>query len=93
MTETEQQSSQTKNTKGVIKGRDIQQAITVTFKESALGCTKEISFARNENCDTCEGTGAKPGATQVKCQVCNGAGHIVEQINSVSYVKLECEDC
>jgi len=77
----------------VIKGRDIQQDITVSFKESALGCSKDISFARNENCETCEGTGAKPKAMQTKCQVCNGTGHIVEQMNNVSFVKMECEDC
>ena len=48
--------------KGIIKGRDIQQSVTVSFEESALGCTKEISFARNENCETCDGSGAKPNA-------------------------------
>ena len=52
----------TRKGKGVIKGRDVQQNVTVSFEESARGCSKEISFARNENCQTCEGSGAKPKA-------------------------------
>jgi molecular chaperone DnaJ len=77
----------------VIRGRDVQKEITVSFKESALGCSKDIDFARNENCETCEGTGAKPKAVQNKCRVCNGTGHLVEQMNNVSIVKMKCEDC
>jgi len=40
-------SSTSTSTKGIIKGRDVQQNMTVSFTESALGCSKEISFARN----------------------------------------------
>jgi molecular chaperone DnaJ len=79
MTETENNSaSHQKKAKGVIKGRDIQEAVIVSFEESALGCEKDVSFARNENCVTCDGSGAKPLAPQTKCVVCNGTGHIVE---------------
>jgi len=95
MSETAANSSQSsaKKAKGVIKGRDVQMSVTISFKESALGCSKEVKFARNENCETCEGSGAKPLAPQSKCTVCSGTGHIVEQINSVTMVQIECEDC
>ena len=81
------------SSKGTIKGRDIQQAIKVSFEESALGCTKDVSFARNENCQTCDGSGAKPGSNQSKCIVCNGKGHIIEKVKEVTLVQVECEDC
>ena len=84
MTETESRSQQAARTKGILKGRDVQREITVSFKESALGCNKEVSFARNEICDTCFGTGEKPQAPKTTCQVCNGTGHIVTQINNVT---------
>ena len=93
MTETEQQSSSTKKTKGVIKGRDIEEEVKISFKESALGCSKDITFARNENCETCDGSGAKPGAVQSKCIVCNGTGSIVERMNKITMVKVDCNDC
>ena len=92
-TTTNSQGPQSKKAKGVIKGRDIQQNVAVSFKESALGCSKDISFARNENCGTCDGSGAKPGIKETKCTVCNGSGHIVEQMNQVTMVQIECEDC
>ena len=72
--------------KGTIKGRDIQQTVNVSFEESALGCTKEVTFARNETCQTCDGTGAKPGAVESKCTVCDGKGYIIEKIKGVSIV-------
>lgn len=94
MSETANSSTTTtKKAKGVIKGRDIQQNVTVSFQESALGCTKDITYARNENCETCDGSGAKPRAVQTICTVCNGNGHIVEHMNSVTMVQIECEDC
>ena len=58
----------------------------MTFEESGLGCEKEVSFTRNENCDTCGGTGARPGAVETTCVVCNGTGYIVESINGVTMV-------
>ena len=94
MTETNSTSAAAfKQTKGVIKGRDVHEAVTVSFKESALGCTKEVSITRNENCQSCEGTGAKPKAVQAKCTVCNGTGHIVERVNDIKIVQIDCEDC
>ena len=51
MSETQAQATKPgASAKGTIKGRDIQQTVNVTFEESALGCTKLISFARNETC-------------------------------------------
>lgn len=93
MSEMEQQSTQSKRTKGVIKGRDVQEELTISFEESALGCSKQICFARNENCKTCEGSGAKPKSVESKCSVCNGVGSIVEHMNAMTMVRLPCEEC
>lgn len=71
----------------------MQGQITISFKDSALGCTKEVSFARNENCDTCSGSGAKPGAQQTTCTVCMGKGYLVEKLDKVNLAQVECTDC
>ena len=94
MSETQAQATKPgASAKGTIKGRDIQQTVNVTFEESALGCTKMISFARNETCQTCDGTGHKPGAIETKCTTCDGKGHIIEKVNDASIVQVVCPDC
>ena len=37
--------------------------ITLNFEEAVFGVEKEISITRSENCETCHGTGAKPGTS------------------------------
>ncbi len=57
------------------KGSDLRHDMTISFSDAAQGCTKQLRFTKNEACDTCKGTGAKNGASNV-CPQCNGAGHI-----------------
>ena len=65
-----------RSSKGIIKGRDVQTNVTISFTESAVGCKKTLSFIRNEHCKTCDGTGARPNVPPVRCMVCNGTGRI-----------------
>ena len=41
-----------------------------------LGTEKEIEFPVLGRCETCEGTGAKPGTTPTTCPQCNGKGEL-----------------
>ena len=50
MSESQAKASKAGAVKGTIKGRDVQLGVKVTFEESALGCDKEVTFNRNENC-------------------------------------------
>ena len=61
---------------GPVRGRDIQQAIELTFEEAAFGCKKEVTIIRQESCDECAGSGAKKGTSPVKCTRCNGTGQM-----------------
>ncbi len=61
---------------GPQKGADLKYTIQLTFEESAFGVEKEITIHRHENCDSCSGTGAKPGTSPVTCKQCNGTGQI-----------------
>ena len=61
---------------GPVRGRDIQQAIELTFEEAAFGCKKTITVTRMENCPKCNGSGAKPGTSPVKCSKCGGTGQM-----------------
>ena len=61
---------------GPERGNDLRYNLTVSFEEAVFGCKKEINIARNENCDSCGGTGAKPGTSPVTCDQCHGTGTV-----------------
>lgn len=58
------------------KGDDLQYRVNLTFEEAVFGATKEIKYNRESSCHTCDGSGAKPGTSPVKCSRCGGAGVI-----------------
>lgn len=64
------------------RGRDISIDIEVSFKESVLGGDRSVLITKVGTCDTCEGSGAKPGTQMETCTTCNGAGKIHETRNS-----------
>ncbi|HZC30843.1 MAG TPA: DnaJ C-terminal domain-containing protein, partial [Gaiellaceae bacterium] len=57
-------------------GSDLRYDLRITFTEAVLGTEKEIEFPVLGRCETCEGTGAKPGTQAVACPQCKGRGEI-----------------
>lgn len=64
---------------GPRKGADVRIRMDLKFEEAAFGVEKEISIQREEECETCHGSGAKPGTTAKTCPTCNGTGEIKQQ--------------
>ncbi|MFA5629531.1 MAG: molecular chaperone DnaJ [Dehalococcoidales bacterium] len=58
------------------RGADLQQKITVSFEEAALGCDADIKISRLEQCSNCSGSGSKPGSETARCTDCNGSGKV-----------------
>ena len=58
------------------RGTDLYYSITISFEEAALGCEKEITILRTENCSLCQGVGTKPGIQPARCPSCNGTGQV-----------------
>jgi molecular chaperone DnaJ len=58
------------------RGRDLQMSVTLTFEEAIFGIEKEIEFEREETCSRCDGNGAEPDSSPVKCPTCNGQGEV-----------------
>ena len=76
----------------VYRGGDLSYAMEVTLEEAAKGKDAQIRIPSWENCDSCKGTGAKPG-TQVKtCGTCNGAG-AVQMRQGFFSVQQTCPTC
>ena len=81
---------------GPQKGPDVKYSINLTFNEAVFGVEKEISITKSENCETCKGTGAKPGTNAKTCPKCNGSGQIKVQRNTAlgSFVSVNtCDMC
>lgn len=58
------------------RGADLSSRVRLTFEEAAFGVEKEIQITRDEECQTCNGSGAKPGTSRLTCQQCNGQGEV-----------------
>lgn len=61
------------------RGESIRMRVTVSFEEAAFGCTKEITIARVEECDSCHGSGCAAGTTPEVCSNCGGSGTVRTQ--------------
>ena len=85
-----------KKSQGPVRGADIRTSISLKFEEAAFGVKKEINVTRNEKCDTCNGSGAKPGSKIITCDKCGGRGKIQMTQNTImgafSTVKT-CDKC
>ena len=68
---------------GPRKGVDLNLNVEITFEQAFLGVEKEITITRNDICDTCHGTGAKPGTSVTKCTMCNGTGQVTQVQNTI----------
>ena len=64
---------------GPMKGRDIQQSMTITFEEAAFGVKKDIRISKYVKCEKCDGSGAEPGTSKAQCPKCGGSGQIHSQ--------------
>jgi molecular chaperone DnaJ len=61
-------------------GADLQYTMSVTFEEAVFGKETDIEIPKEEECDTCHGSGAKPGTKPETCKHCQGSGQLnVEQ--------------
>ena len=60
----------------VYRGSDLSYAMEITLEEAANGRETQIRVPSWESCETCKGSGAKPGTSAKTCSTCNGAGTV-----------------
>jgi molecular chaperone DnaJ len=60
----------------VYRGNDLSYAMEVTLEEAARGKDTQIRIPSWDSCDTCHGSGAKPGTSPKPCTTCNGSGTV-----------------
>ena len=90
-------TSRTANANSPRKGNDLRYNVDVSFEEAFTGTHKEIVVNKNEKCDTCHGTGAKPGTSVQTCSVCHGTGKVKKNQSLAGFATIQtvvtCENC
>jgi molecular chaperone DnaJ len=75
------------------RGSDLRYDMEISFMEAAHGCEKEIAVPKLENCVTCQGTGAEPGAKLKPCSTCDGHGQVRRSLGGFISVAETCPHC
>nr|CCA15047.1 chaperone protein dnaJ putative [Albugo laibachii Nc14] len=81
-----------KNGRQAQRGSDIQVNLRISFMEAVRGTTRDLPISVKVTCDTCSGSGAKPGTKKTKCRTCNGSGVEVHQQGFFA-VEAPCRRC
>jgi molecular chaperone DnaJ len=59
-----------------VRGDDLRLDLKLDFREAVFGGEKEIRISHLETCETCSGSGAKPGTRPRVCSTCGGSGQV-----------------
>jgi molecular chaperone DnaJ len=61
---------------GVYRGADLRYNLELSLEDAARGAEVKIRIPTLEECETCHGTGAKPGTEPKQCPTCHGRGEV-----------------
>jgi molecular chaperone DnaJ len=81
---------------GPRRGDDLRYDISITLEEAAKGIQKEVALPHFVACQTCKGTGARPGTKPEKCGTCRGSGQVRRAQRTMlgSFTQITpCPDC
>ena len=76
----------------VYRGNDLSYAMEITLEEAAAGKDSQIRIPSWEDCDSCHGSGAKPGTSAKTCNTCQGSG-VVQMRQGFFSVQQTCPHC
>jgi molecular chaperone DnaJ len=78
--------------RGPGRGRDVEAEVALDFGDAVRGVTLPLSLRAPGVCETCQGSGAKPGTRPRTCPQCNGSGLITRNQGSFSFSE-PCREC
>jgi molecular chaperone DnaJ len=74
------------------RGADLRYTLELSLENAVFGTTANIRIPTRVECDTCDGSGAKPGTKVSTCPTCNGAGQVRMQQGFFS-IQQTCPRC
>ena len=78
------------------RGLDLETEVSLTLEEVAIGSEQTLEFERMDYCETCGGSGAKPGTQPERCSACGGYGQVQQQVSGffgMSIRVVPCQEC
>ncbi|MFC4858949.1 molecular chaperone DnaJ [Actinophytocola glycyrrhizae] len=74
------------------RGADVETEVRIDFVEAVKGATVPLRLSSPSTCETCHGSGAKPGTTPHTCPTCAGAGLVSRSQGAFAFSE-PCRDC
>ncbi|MEP6954867.1 MAG: J domain-containing protein [Solirubrobacteraceae bacterium] len=74
------------------RGRDLEAGVTITFAQSVEGAQIPLSVPTSAMCNTCHGTGARPGTSPTVCPRCQGRG-LESEGQGLFSISQPCSQC
>tara|TARA_Y100000996_G_scaffold142542_1_gene109199 strand:- start:212 stop:1336 length:1125 start_codon:yes stop_codon:yes gene_type:complete len=74
------------------RGSDLRYDLSITLEEAYTGKKQDIKFSTSEKCETCKGSGSKPGHNVGSCSMCGGHGQ-VRSNQGFFTVQQTCPQC
>ncbi|MFZ9256500.1 MAG: molecular chaperone DnaJ [Burkholderiaceae bacterium] len=76
----------------VYRGADLRYNLDITLEQAANGFETTIRVPSWDECETCRGSGAKPGTSPTTCATCGGHGQVRMQQGFFS-IQQTCPKC
>ncbi len=81
-------------TRGPARGYDLETEVTIDLKDVLDGTSRDVEFTRMDVCDTCSGSGAKPGTKPEQCSTCGGQGKVQQAgLGGMFRMVTACPNC
>jgi molecular chaperone DnaJ len=61
---------------GPERGSDLRTHVVLSFEDMARGAERTLAIPREENCESCNGSGLAPGTQPSQCPACGGRGQV-----------------
>ena len=74
------------------RGRDLETEVSLTFDQAVNGAQVPLAVPTSQPCETCHGSGAKPGTSPKVCPVCNGRG-VESESQGIFSISQPCSNC
>ena len=74
------------------RGSDLRYDLSISLEEAYNGKKQDIKFSTSEKCDSCSGSGSKPGHDAGSCSMCGGHGQ-VRSSQGFFTVQQTCPQC
>ncbi|MCC6683324.1 MAG: molecular chaperone DnaJ [Phycisphaeraceae bacterium] len=76
------------------RGYSLETEIEISLEDVAAGCERDVTFTRQDTCETCDGRGLKQSAEPATCMACGGAGQVAQSgLGGMFRMVTTCPHC